>query len=151
MMFIDSDIGFSPDHVAALWNHAFEGHELVTGVYKMKRFDAAYAAWVDNKLIDDLDQFKDKPLIEVDFAGTGFWLMSRECVEKMVAAYKDTEHDAGGFTAWDLFGTGVRHADDGPFYISEDYDFCQKWRDIGGKVLMDTSVRLSHWGSCAYE
>ena len=151
MMFIDSDIGFSADDVAKLWGHAFEGHDLVCGVYRMKRPDAPYAAWVDGKLVEDLEQFKDSPLIEVDYAGTGFWIISRGCIEKMVDAHKDTEHDAGGFKAWDLFGVGVRDFGDGAFYISEDYDFCKKWRDIGGKVMMDTSVRVSHHGSFAYE
>jgi hypothetical protein len=151
MMFVDSDIEFTADDVAKLWNHAFEGHDLVCGVYKMKRPDAKFAAWKDGELIDDLDQFSEKPLIEVDYAGTGFMLISRACIDAMIEKLGETlEHDAGGFTAWDLFGTGVRDNGSGPFYISEDYDFCQKYRECGGKVMMDTSIRVGHHGNYAY-
>lgn len=147
MMFIDSDIEFTADDVAKLWSHAFDGHDLVCGLYRMKKQGAAYAAWVNGSLIEE----PEGGLIEVDYAGTGFMLISRKCLEKMIEKYGDvTEHDAGGFTAWNLFGTGVRDNGDGPYFVSEDYDFCQKWRECGGKVMMDTDVRLKHWGSIAY-
>lgn len=45
-----------------------------------------------------------------------------------------------------LFNTPIvgRHFD------SEDYNFCRKWRAIGGKIVCDPSVRLIHWGQYAY-
>ena len=45
MMFIDSDIEFTPDDVAKLWGHAVDGHDLVCGLYRMKKEGATYAAW----------------------------------------------------------------------------------------------------------
>jgi len=29
--------------------------------------------------------------------------------------------------------------------LSEDYAFCQRWQDCGGKVYADTSIVLAHW------
>jgi hypothetical protein len=31
-------------------------------------------------------------------------------------------------------------------YLSEDYTFCKRWRDMGGKVWLDKSIRLDHIG-----
>ena len=29
-------------------------------------------------------------------------------------------------------------------YLSEDYAFCRRWRDIGGKVFVDVDCKLTH-------
>jgi hypothetical protein len=31
-------------------------------------------------------------------------------------------------------------------YFAEDYMFCRRWTDIGGKILLDPSVKLNHYG-----
>jgi hypothetical protein len=35
-------------------------------------------------------------------------------------------------------------------YISEDFGFCQKWRDLGGKIWLDTEGKLTHIGSYSF-
>ena len=35
-------------------------------------------------------------------------------------------------------------------YLSEDYAFCQRWRDIGGEVWLDAAARLTHTGPHAF-
>ena len=32
-------------------------------------------------------------------------------------------------------------------YLSEDYTFCRRWRDIGGKLWLDTEGALVHVGT----
>jgi hypothetical protein len=34
--------------------------------------------------------------------------------------------------------------------VTEDYAFCDRWRELGGRVFIDPSVRLSHVGEKAY-
>ena len=35
-------------------------------------------------------------------------------------------------------------------YLSEDWMFCQRWLDIGGKVYGDAGIVLKHIGSAVY-
>jgi hypothetical protein len=35
-------------------------------------------------------------------------------------------------------------------YLSEDYAFCRRWRDMGGKVYVDVDTPLQHLGQMAY-
>ncbi len=35
-------------------------------------------------------------------------------------------------------------------YLSEDYAFCRRWRDMGGKVYADLTSRLNHLGQQTY-
>lgn len=32
-------------------------------------------------------------------------------------------------------------------FLSEDYTFCMRWKQAGGKVYADLKVRLGHWGT----
>jgi hypothetical protein len=35
---------------------------------------------------------------------------------------------------------------DSGLYLSEDYPFCRRWRDIGGKIWVDLHCKLLHLG-----
>jgi hypothetical protein len=35
-------------------------------------------------------------------------------------------------------------------YLSEDYAFCRRWRDLGGEIWADMQSRLTHVGYTAY-
>lgn len=148
LMWIDADIEFSPDDVAALWNMDVD---VAVGVYAMKKPDAAwYAAWVDGELVKDLDRFGGGP-VSVDYAGTGFMMIRRDVLEKMIAAYPETAYEGndpsgGERTEYALFDTEIREG----AYLSEDYLFCQRWRDMGGEIRMNPKVRLRHIGQYAF-
>lgn len=49
-------------------------------------------------------------------------------------------------TMWNFFHAGNR---DGRWY-SEDWHFCFKWRELGGKIYADTRVQLCHTGNIDY-
>ncbi len=38
----------------------------------------------------------------------------------------------------------------GPWYLAEDYAFCERARQCGFKIMADTSIRLWHIGEYAY-
>src|SRR6185503_9611174 len=68
LFWLDADIDFTPEDVAAVWNL---DADIAVGVYAMKKRDEQwYATWKGGALVKDLDQFAGP--VEVDFAGTGF-------------------------------------------------------------------------------
>lgn len=140
LFWIDADIEFEPEHVAALWNLETD---IACGVYAMKKRDAQwFAAWKDGKLVKDLDQFKGP--VEVDYAGTGFLLIKREVIEKLAETAPKWEGANGPVPA--LFMTPIHNGG----LESEDYNFCRLAREAGYKIIMDPSVRLGHWGQYRY-
>jgi len=108
----------------------------------------------------------DEP-IEVLDAGTGFMMIKRHVFEKMMEAYPEIrydpdytlgnplfdEHKASGVYAF--FDTEIVDVNHGmqkgqQRYLSEDYSFCHKWRNIGGKIFVVPFVSLGHHGSYHY-
>jgi hypothetical protein len=140
LFWIDGDIEFEPEHVAALWNMQAD---IACGVYAMKKPDKQwFAAWKGGELVKDLDRFEGPT--EVDFAGTGFLLIKREVIEALAAKAAKWEGVNGPVPA--LFMTPIHNG----VLESEDYHFCRIAREAGYKIMMDPTVRLKHWGQFAY-
>jgi len=36
-------------------------------------------------------------------------------------------------------------------YLSEDWAFCSRWKDLGGEIWADTSLVLKHHGKISYD
>ena len=97
-------------------------------------------------------------LVTAIYAGTGFMMVTRDAITRMIAAYPQTRYRA--IHAWPL-PTGPereRHAlfdtmilPETGEYLSEDYAFCHRWRAIGGRIWLDTRSRLTHIGSFEYQ
>ena len=150
LMFIDADIAFAPDHVATLWNMNVP---VACAAYPMKRDGGGVTAWKDGQLVD-LDDL-DGPT-PVDYAGTGFLMIRREVFEQIREAHPEIEHTEGmpggdgTRRVWAFFDTGVVDDGDGPYFISEDYHFSRTWRNLGGEIILDPSIRLGHVGRKVY-
>lgn len=180
LMWLDADIQFTPDDVGKLWQLVTdpgENVEIAVGVYPMKKPNQSwYAAWVNGELVKDLSQF-DQPM-KVDYAGTGFMLISRAALEG-VRRYLQRRYDTAKTLRESLGRLPPNEAkvademleamsfeyekDDGkkitayfmtPIHNggleSEDYNFCRIAKEAGFDVWMDPSVKLVHWGQWAY-
>jgi hypothetical protein len=108
--------------------------------------------WVVNGF-DGAEQ-GDDGLQEVSKTGTGFMLIKRQVFEDMKAhpAVKPFKSDIGLEPELDqhmrtYFDTAVR---DNRYY-SEDWTFCENWRDLGGKIWVDKRVMLRHTGSYVFD
>ena len=147
LMFIDADIGWEPWHLLVMLNH---DKDVVGGLYPMKSLPVK---WCVNG-IPDADQNDPSGLIEVTKTGTGFLLMKRHVFDKLNAhpAVKPFTNDIGLDPALNpymktYFDTAVRENR----YYSEDWTFCENWRDIGGQVFVDKRVLLKHTGTYVFD
>ena len=92
-------------------------------------------------------------LIELLDAGTGFMMIKREAIEKMIENYQnlayktDTEEKGKQIneTHYALFDTIIE--EDTGRYLSEDYTFCRRWQKIGGKIWLHPDIVLNHIGT----
>ena len=146
LMFIDADIGWEPWHLMVLLDRQVD---VIGGLYPMKSLPVKWC-------VNGFDGAEEGPngLQEVTKTGTGFLLIKRDVFEKMDAhpAVKPFINDIGLPTELNphmktYFDTAVRENR----YYSEDWTFCENWRDIGGKVWVDKRVLLKHTGTYVFD
>lgn len=142
MMWIDADIEFSVDDINQLWWAMKEGEDIVVAPYRMKKEGSKFAAWVNGSLIEDLDPLKDP--VYVDYAGTGFMMLSRKALMDLASKVESFDDDVKDIPA--LYMTPIH---DG-ILESEDYYFCRIARENGYNIRMVTTTQLKHWGIKAY-
>lgn len=145
LFFVDADIGWEPWHLLVLLNRDVD---VIGGLYPMKTMPIK---WVVNGF-EGAEEGPDG-LQEVSKAGTGFLLMKKHVFEKMKVhpAVKQYKNDIGLDPKYDqhlktYFDTAVRQNR----YYSEDWTFCENWRDLGGRIWMDKRVLLRHSGSYVF-
>lgn len=147
LVFIDADIGWEPWHLLLLLNHDVD---VIGGLYPMKSLPVR---WVVNG-IEGGEQSEDGNVLEVSKTGTGFMVVKRHVFEKLDEhpAVVPFKNDIGLDPALDphmktYYDTDVREGR----YYSEDWTFCENWRDLGGKVWVDKRVLLKHSGSYVFD
>jgi hypothetical protein len=155
LMFIDSDIGFEPEHIFKLLLH---DKDIIVGLYPKKNLPIDYVVNVTPESVNELGHIiiDSNGLIEVSRAGTGFMLIKREVFNKHMAAYPqfkftnninlDTKYDSFMYTFFDC----VISEDEQREYLSEDWYFCAKSRALGIKIYADASIRLNHSGTYVF-
>jgi hypothetical protein len=169
-LFVDADIGFTPDQVFRLIE---SGTDVVAGIYPIKRVNwekakRAIEARRPNLASSALDYVLeiDDPdhvavvngFTRVRYAGTGFLMIRRHVFEKMCAhpAYAPLqffrEHSvdalAGSPNRFALFECMIDQ--NSGTYLSEDFAFCKRWTDIGGEIWADLQSRLDHVGPSVF-
>ena len=176
MMFIDSDIGFDPRDVLAMLALQGDDSEydVLAGPYPKKCISwEKIKLAVDKGVADEdpnvLERFVgdyvfnpkggggniriDQP-VEVMEVGTGFMMTRRSAFEKFEKAYPQysyrpdhvrTEAFDGSREIMQYFQAEIDPKS--KRYLSEDYWFCQKLIDIGGKIWYCPWMKLQHVGS----
>jgi len=165
LLFIDADISFEPEQVKRLLD---ADKEFVGAFYPMKLVDwvrlpgrcveggepleTAGLSYVGT-LCKELDLKQDGRFATAIYAGGGFQLVRRAAIQRMFDAYPETR-----FTATHTYPPPPQasphlHAlfesmidPDTGAYVSEDYAFCRRWRDLGGEIWLDLDSRLTHTG-----
>jgi hypothetical protein len=146
LFFVDADIGWEPWHLLVLLNRDVD---VIGGLYPMKTLPIK---WVVNGF-EGAEEGPDG-LQEVSKTGTGFMLVKRHVFDKLNAhpAVKPFANDIGLPKELDqhlktYYDTAVRENR----YYSEDWTFCENWRDLGGKIWVDKRVLLRHTGTYTFD
>jgi hypothetical protein len=164
-VFIDADIHFSPESLLRLVE---SGHEVSVACYPKKviMWEQAEKEVLENgskplervssslvtnfkysksALVDGFTEVLDGP--------TGFMCIRRSAIEKMYKAYPElmckNDHqnkDLENYCA--IFDCMIDP--DNRRYLSEDYAFCRRWQQIGGKIFADVTTVLGHIGNLRF-
>lgn len=164
-MFIDADVHFDPMSVIRLIK---SGHELSVACYPKKFVDWNQAAEaVKNGDTRDMSMLSASLVVNFGAARveitdgfapvldgpTGFMLIKRCVFEKMQERYPElnckNDHQNRDFddyhAAFDCMIDPVTKR-----YLSEDYAFCRRWQQMGGRIYADTWTTLGHVGNLPF-
>lgn len=160
LLFVDADIAFEAadalrllasgkDVVGALYpvrQHVWDA-QTVARVHQGEPVSTASLRYVGEPLGDS----GPDGLLPARYAGTGFLLLARRAIERLVAAHPETRcrhsHVADGAAPAEVHALFDCVIDaESQDYLSEDFAFCARWRALGGEIWLDPSVRLLHAG-----
>jgi hypothetical protein len=144
---VDSDISFEPEAVDRLRSH---GSPLVGGLFA-RRTSVHFGC----RFLPDTPELtlgEGGGLAEVRYLGTAFLLTHRRVYEDVARVFDlplcNTTSDAPALPFF--LPMVIRDPDLGFWYLSEAWSFCERARQAGHKVMVDTSIRLWHHGRYAY-
>jgi hypothetical protein len=148
LLWIDSDISFEPDAVDRLRSH---GHPLIGGLFA-KRGTAGFGC----RFLPGTGEItlgEGGSAVEVRYLGTGFLLTHRRVYEDIARVFDlpvcNTASDAPPAVPFFL-PMVIRDEELGFWYLSEAWSFCERARQSGHKVMLETSIRLWHYGRYGY-
>jgi hypothetical protein len=177
VIFIDSDIVWGAEDVVRL---LLSNKDVAGGVYPKKGYswenvedvkkyqeisdakppDMNFPSYLKTRLVQynwnlNSNSFQlENGYMEVKHLATGFLMISRSALETMMAKYPETKYtdDVGHLVgeqntfAYALFDCAVVEQQ----YYSEDWLFCKRWTDIGGKIYANVTIPLVHIGPEPY-
>jgi hypothetical protein len=170
LLFIDSDIDFKPEDILAFLHL---DKDIIGGPYPKKsiKWESIIESVKKHPNItpDELNQltgdfvfnpvpgtkeFSINQPLEVLEIGTGFMLIKRQVFDKFSEEYPHLRYKPDHIGQHHFDGTRYIHAffdtvidPASERYLSEDYFFCQSWRNIGGKIYLCPWVKTSHLGA----
>lgn len=171
LLFIDSDIGFDANDVITM---LAMDRDVLGGPYPKKSISWSNVLKLAQKpgtKADDLPKvtgdyvfnpvpgtqsFDVREPLEVMETGTGFMMIKREVFLKFKEEYPHLQYRPDHTGQFDM--NHYIHAffdcyiePEQKRYLSEDYAFCRRWRDIGGQVWYCPWMRTTHMGAFGFE
>lgn len=169
LMFIDADIQFRPEDIFAMMSYE---KDLICAPYPKKHINWPVIIEAVKNGIEDISTLerlvgeyvftmmearqKVEEIVKVSEAGTGMMLIHRSVFTKLKDAFpenyyiSDHSQDLLADKKVEMhayFRTGVFDNR----YLSEDYYFCHKWREIGGDVWLFPWALTSHIGAYPFQ
>ena len=174
MLFIDSDIYFHAESIikmidrdkdilsipyplkTMMWDKVMDrinNNEIKTMNDLKKSFNT-----YPMKVEDDAGITVDNGVMEVTHSPTGCMMIKRSVFDKMIKAYPEKNivqktvingEYVDRPNLWNFFDT--LHDPVTKTYMGEDFSFCQRWKDIGGKCYAYINDTIVHIGEHQYE
>lgn len=174
LLFLDADIHFDPRDVIALlamdkdvvgapypkksikWNSVREALKRNPNI-EPAELEKVTGDYVFNP-VPGTERFSVNEPVEVLEIGTGFMMVKREVFDKFAVKYPEFRYKPDHVGQANFDGTRYIHAyfdtviDHGKSdrYLSEDYMFCQWWRNMGGQIWLCPWMRTHHIGTYAF-
>jgi len=165
LMFIDADIDFDPQAVVRLIK---SGHELSVACYPkkvvmwdqaaqaIKKGDDRDMAMLSSSLVVNIGATRrsiEDGFVEILDGPTGFMLINRSVFKKLEEKFPElwckNDHQNRDFddyhAAFDCMIDPESRR-----YLSEDYAFCRRWQQVGGKIYADVNTTLGHIGNLPF-
>lgn len=147
MLFVDDDMGWRAEDVVRL---LLAKKDFVAVAGPRKTLDPSFAVNVSDDhgrpIQHRLDE--DTGYLHATGVGMAFTLITHDCAERVANANPHLEFIApDGRQEFAVFNSMVVNKR----YLSEDYAFCHRWRQIGGDVLVCPDISLKHVGSKTWE
>ena len=143
---IDSDIAFNPDDVERIRTHDLP---ICVGIYPKKgKRELAVHVLPGTRSITFGQGGGVQELLD---AGCGFMHVRRDAYEAITRKLSLEICNIGfGRPLIPLFQPLVAQTSDGPWYLAEDFSFCERARQCGFQIMADSQIRLFHIGSYGY-
>lgn len=139
LLFIDADVVATADDMLRLMA---QSRDITTGAYPRRAKDQNFFADLYFDANGDLEF--DGSLMRVERAPTGFMLIQRHVIEKMVAAHPEWTYEKSPTEKMSaVFDFAIVNGK----YVGEDYLFCDRATQMGFKVYIDVDISLPHVGS----
>lgn len=150
LLFLDADIYLSGEDLLKLLE---SGEDVIGAPVPLKGYDPrGKNVYNVGKILETKDH-----LIEVEHVGTAVFLLSNSAVVSLVndainngnvySRNPLTRGDTPSDLQYDVFQVGVYEEQ----YLSEDYYVCKVLRELGYKIIVDTSIRTRHSGSFTWQ
>ncbi|WP_405179616.1 hypothetical protein OG225_38545 [Nocardia sp. NBC_01377] len=146
LMWIDSDIGFDPDSVDRLREHDLP---LVCGIYPKKGLRELACHLLPGT--EHVLFGAGGGLMNIKYAAAGFLYTHRTVYETMSEHEKlPVCNEHFGRATVPYFLPMIVSDGENPWYLGEDYAFCERARRSGFEIVADTGFRLGHIGRYTY-
>lgn len=138
LFFIDCDVDWNPEDFFKLLEHDVD---IVGAIYPKKGDEETYPIKVNTGV--DGWSVNENGLAEVDGIATGFLKISKNALKQIYESCEEYTEPHKEKPIKMVFDIKIENGE----LVSEDISFCDKWKDLGGKIYFDPSINLSHVGT----
>tara|TARA_R100001015_G_C4598240_1_gene153308 strand:- start:40 stop:795 length:756 start_codon:yes stop_codon:yes gene_type:complete len=174
MFFVDTDIAFAPNDfneiakvnkplaIGAYCKKYIRKDKLVNYAKRNSEFEENWESYVTDFSTEIPPDIKLDTVghcdnvINVNYGATGFMLIHKSVFKTIIKKRPDLKYEndidfysSAGDNFYDFFSVGVNPKT--KKYESEDYGFCQLWKECGGEIYCATDTNLTHIGRHKYQ